>query len=474
MVGRLKSEKKAVSDPALPLPPVPARRNLWVGLGRLGRAWGEALALFVGWRVGLALAAFGSGLLLPGKERGGTAPYTPTGLSYPFERLLGVWSHWDGEWFLYVAQVGYRPGEETSPFFPLYPVLVRVVSVPLLGNYLLAGVLVSAAAAAAVFGLLYGLVAHDFGSALARQTVLYLAVFPTSFFLAALYSESLFLALTLGAFLAARRYRNWWLAGLLVALATLTRNIGLLLLLPLGWELWLELRARSRKGSGAGRESKIASQRSDGEVQSPAFSPAPPQPASPALPFNPRLSFQRLFQFSLLFLLPVLALGLWLFFQAVALGDPLNFVAVQNSPRWNRRAALPWETLVRAWNFVSTPRSGPTGPTGFREDPNLLDLLFWLFLAAIFALALVQTWRRRLPLSYLLFFGIVLLTPLFSPAVKEPLLSFPRFGLLAFPAFVVLAQLGARSRILHYTYLVGGLLFLGILFGRFANWFWVA
>jgi hypothetical protein len=431
--------KKTVAEPSNRV-----KRNLAFGL-RLVVGWKEPLAIFVGWRLGLGALAFLAGILLPGLARGGTAPYTPANLGSFGERLLGVWSHWDGEWFLYVAQVGYRPGEFTSPFFPLYPVLVRGLAV-IFGNYLLAGVLLSAGLSLAVFVLMYLLVSHEAGERVGKRAALYLAVFPTSFFLAACYSESLFLALSLGAFLAVRRYSNWWLAGLLIGLAALTRNLGILLLLPLGWEWLVQHRqALVKPASGKGWRLELD-----------------------------RLNWQPLATLAFI-LLPLAFIGSWLLFNGLALADPLNFMTVQNNPVWNRHSSLPWQTVAHAFEIFINNFSAPAavGPV-YREDPNLLDLLFWLFLAVTFLVVAFQVWKKRLAFAYLIYFGLAWLLPLFSPAAKEPLLSYPRFALLVFPAFIGLALLGERWRALHYIYLFGATLLLGLLFARFANWYWVA
>lgn len=418
------------------------RRNFSLARRALA-GWKEPLALFAGWRVGLGALAFLAGILMPGLARGGTAPYTPAGLGPLAERFWGVWSHWDGEWFLYVAQVGYRPGDFTSPFFPLYPILVRLMAI-VLGNYLWAGVIISALATVAVFVLMYLLVGYEMGRQAGKRAAVYLAVFPTSFFLAACYSESLFLALCLGAFLAARKYSNWWLAGLLVGFAAITRNLGILLLLPLGWEWLVQHRSNFVTFSGKGWRLSVK-----------------------------RQNFQLLSTLTFV-LLPLAFLGSWLLFNAVALSDPLNFMSVQNNPVWNRHSSWPWQTVAHAFELLITNLTLPASVPTYREDPNLLDLLFWLFLAVSFVVAAFQVWQRRLAGAYLIYFAIAWLLPLFSPAAKEPLLSYPRFALLAFPAFMALTRLGERWPVLHYIYLMGAAMLGGLLFARFANWYWVA
>src|ERR671928_98277 len=79
-----------------------------------------------------------------------------------------------------------------------------------------------------------------------RAGELALAFFPTAFFLNAVYTEALFLALTAGSYWAVRVRRNLLVAGLLGALAAATRNVGVILLVPLSLE-WL----RNRREFGA-------------------------------------------------------------------------------------------------------------------------------------------------------------------------------------------------------------------------------
>ena len=94
------------------------------------------------------------------------------------------------------------------------------------------GVLISNVAFLGALALLYQLVQLDFSRAVARRTLLYLALFPTAFYFSAVYSESLFLLVSVGSLYAARRDR-WWIAGVLGFLAALTRSQGVLLLIPL-------------------------------------------------------------------------------------------------------------------------------------------------------------------------------------------------------------------------------------------------
>jgi hypothetical protein len=144
----------------------------------------------------------------------------------------GVHNLWDGTdrldaaWFMLIADEGYdtQPGRSAA-FFPGYPLAIRVLSAIPGVDTLVAAQLIANLAAYGAFVFLYMLTTEELGETLARRTVLLLAAFPTSFFLLAPYSESLYLFAVLGSFLAARR-RRWLLAGVAGAIAGATRQIG--------------------------------------------------------------------------------------------------------------------------------------------------------------------------------------------------------------------------------------------------------
>ena len=143
--------------------------------------------------------------------------------------VVDVWARWDSDWFLKIAEQGYSWPSSTPAFLPLYPFLVAALGWVFRGQTLLAGVVISLAAGAGAFVLLYRLAVAKVGAAAARRTVLFLALAPTSLFFGAVYSESLFLLLAVATFLAAEK-GSFWKAGALTGLALLTRSAGVALL----------------------------------------------------------------------------------------------------------------------------------------------------------------------------------------------------------------------------------------------------
>jgi hypothetical protein len=169
-----------------------------------------------------------------------------TGDSRDELRHLGVlWLQWDTVWYVDIAANGYfKPGTEnvqyeccTHAFFPGMPLAMRVVDIVAPGGLVPAGLLISAVSGAIAVVALARLARYELpaGSApqdrmdIGTRTVLYLVLSPYALFLFAVYTEALFLAFALPAWLAVRR-GDWRAAGLLTAGASFVRITGLFLL----------------------------------------------------------------------------------------------------------------------------------------------------------------------------------------------------------------------------------------------------
>lgn len=211
----------------------------------LRRLWADpsirtAIVVFAVARVTLS----GMGLLLWSL---GLVPTTPDPVARPYfgvepvvtgwrGALLGVWQRFDVIHYQRIAAHGYM-SPDLAAFPPLFPLAARLAAWPLGGDTLSGGWLVANVCTFALFVALYRLADSDFGNDVARRSVIYLAFFPTSFFLMAGYSEALFLCLAVASFAAARRGR-FWLAGLAGAGCALTRLNGVFTCLPLAYEIW--------------------------------------------------------------------------------------------------------------------------------------------------------------------------------------------------------------------------------------------
>jgi hypothetical protein len=348
--------------------------------------------------------------------------------------VLNPWAHWDGVWFIKIAVNGYAGNDGSVAFFPLFPLLLRWTGVLFGNNLVVTGIVVSTAFYLVAMALLYRLVAADFSPRIAWWTVIFLSIFPTSFFFQAVYSESLFLMLSLLCFRWSRQGR-WKLAGLAGLLATLTRSTGVLLVIPMAL-FYYRQRGWSLRRTDAG----IAS----------------------------------------LLMIPE-GLMVWMAYLSLGFHRPLLFAQVQD--QWRRTFAPPdyalWRGALAAFQGMRQIVS--------RQDTHL----FWpapnpgaavpLAIANIVSLAVVVLigWAlylilRRVPLPYSAYAVAMVAFPLFFPSRVQPLMSMPRFVLAAFPAFIgfaLLAERRPRARwVLVAAFVAGGVL----LTVKFAVFSWVA
>ena len=337
---------------------------------------------------------------------------TATGLT---GALAGVWLRWDTPWYIGIASHGYSCYGSTA-FMPLYPMLIRLLSFPLAGNTIAAALLISSIASLVVFYLLYRLANELTGStATARASVVALALYPVSFFLMAGYTEALFLALAIGSYLAARR-GSWLAAGVLAALATLTRLQGILLLAPLALELWLTHRNDLRRWQ-----------------------------AWLSLALAPLA-------------LALYMLSIWLAVRIFPPWEPFNAV-------WRLHYAWPWQGITQDMIALVT-----------HPDPgNLLSFrLFDPLTAAIFLVCTVVAFRRlNSPLAA--FMAIMWLSSVIKVTVPGETTSVSRYMLSLFPAFIVLGLAFTHSpRFVKLGAMLVSLLLLSSYLFIFLIWGWVA
>jgi hypothetical protein len=339
--------------------------------------------------------------------------------------------NWDGFWFSLIATEGYGFHPATTAFWPLYPWSMRFVSELTGMTVEVAGLLLANAAFFAALVVLQRLARLEWGDAVARRAVILLAFFPTAYYFSAVYSESYFLLFSLLAFYWARTGR-WWQAGLAGALAALTRNLGVVLVLPLaviflrqhGWDP----RRWSWRVAGT---------------------------ALPAL--GPAVYFTYLW---------------WEW------GDPLLTLDVQRG--WARESAMPWEAFAMGfeqlrvdWLRMLINAPGWTTLTSFEFRYHVAEFESLDVIVTLLAIPLLLYCVAKLPVEYTLYAGALFAAPLFNPSTIHPLMSYPRFVLVMFPLFIGFAMLTERPRVYVATLVLSMLLLAGLTV-QFVTWFWVA
>lgn len=401
------------------------------------------------------LVVMGAGILavLEIGRAAGTAGFDPNHLTAPFgyfgNLLVAPLARWDSWWYLSIAAHGYAHVEMRTAFFPLYPMIIRGLGL-IVGSDLVAGVLVSLASFAVALVLLYRLTLLELGSATkARLAVMLIAFCPVAFFFSAVYSESLFLALSLGAVYAARQGK-WAAAGVLGALGAAERNSGVMLAVALVM-LFLY-------GPRGDRASLAGGDRRGWRRLAPRY----------------RLEPQILW----IALVPA-GLVAYLVYLAASIGD--GFAPLHAQTLWYHHYAGPfggvWDGAVAAWDGLRQLLHGSRTPVYFTAaggDPfSVAGQNLMLFAFLLLGVAALAGTIRRLPIAYGAYTLAALALPLSDPVKPQPLDSLPRYEVVLFPLFMWAAA-WLEDRDWGDGALAASAVLLGLFSAMFATWRFVA
>lgn len=329
-------------------------------------------------------------------------------LIYPF-------GNFDGVYYLLIAAKGYTVN---AGFFPLFPLSIHIATIPFKDilpfeekQYLMAISLVSLCFIAGLI-IFYKLIKLDYKENVAIWSIIFLLIFPTSFFFASIYSESLFLLLSLLAFYFARKKR-WFLAGIMGALLSATRFVGIAILPALLYEYFKE------------NKNKLTIK---------------------ILP---------------LFLVPLGLLG-YVFYNLQRWGNPFYFIESQGNFANNRSVdsivLLP-QTLFRYIKIL------------FSVKPNIYEwwVAFFELSFCIFALILLYiAWKKRVRFSYILFGVLCFIIPISSGTFS----GLPRYIAVIFPIFIALALI--KNKFFKIIYSTISIILLFIFFMLFSKGYFIA
>jgi hypothetical protein len=428
---------------------------------RATESFREARSVWTVAVVGVMLAAVVASLRAGNPASGFDAPVAThpfTGM--PFAELLDLvfsaLARWDATWYLIIANDGYVGGggpplgpqdaqvgsEPRAAFFPLFPLFARLLSLNAIdpGATLIAAYVVAWASFLVALVLLHRLVTLETGRpAVARATLVLLAASPLAFYFIAPYTESLFLALVVGAFYAART-GHWTWAGALAGLAGASRSPGIALIGPL---LFVYLYGpRTDRPAAAVRSGLRA--------------------------LLPRYGLRK----DVLWLaLAPSGIVLYSLYLARARGDALLWLNNQSDDGPWAHSFFPfqavWQGLEYGWNTITLFAAQDPVATAPRADDVLNFAALLLLLVAIVGIA------RRLPFAYVVMTLALVSVPLSAPSIGEPLKSFARYGTIAFPVFIWLA-LVLEKRGWTMRVAAGSAVLLGVLVTGYAQWQWVA
>ncbi len=307
-------------------------------------------------------------------------------------QTFAIWNRWDAPHYLDLARWGYMavdPGVTPTfgqtgdmdlmiVFYPLFP--AAIASLLWILPDLVAPIVVSTVASMAAVVLLYRVVARDLGPATGRRAAIFLLIFPTAYFLHIGYTESLFLALVLGSFLAARSGR-WWLAGLLGGFSALTRVNGLVLIPSLLADAWSAWRVTRRVEPAWGWIGLVA-----------------------------------------------LGFGGYLLLNLAVYGNPFAFVQIQ-SEHWFKSLAWPW---IGIGGVVGRLGGGSLEDVAILGVAELAAIGLGLAGTVVALLRFRAAWTVWMAGNWLLFVG------------TSYVLSVPRYDLAMFPLFAWFALMAER------------------------------
>lgn len=188
--------------------------------------WQKILIVFFGWLFLVYVVSF----FVVEKEIIKFAPTYPgwnilaqSGLPHWLARLNGF----DGFHYYTIAAGGYHAAALIQAFFPLYPLLIALLTL-IIGQPLLMSLLISVSATAAFLILAHDYVTKKFDLKTAWWLVVIFLALPASFYLVAGYNESLFL---LWLILSLKFYdeKKYWWSAFFVLLLSATRIVGVIL-----------------------------------------------------------------------------------------------------------------------------------------------------------------------------------------------------------------------------------------------------
>ncbi len=361
-------------------------------------------------------------------------PYAPT---FPYAddvlvrthmpRWLYSWANFDGVHYLLIADYGYKGIGLVQAFFPLYPFVIlhtfRVIFDGQL-NVFLFGLLISNFFGLSFLITLFGFVKEKINTQTAWCCVWVFFLWPTSFFLGAEYTESLFLFLVIVAFWSAEK-KCWWMAGVATALASSSRVVGIFLIPALLIELWQQQRFSRNFGSMI------------------------------------KHHWPELFWigFGSLGLLSYMT-----FLQLSEFHDPLYFAHVQKEFGAGRQEQLVFypQVVWRALHILFTAR-----PFDWRYFAYVQEFFTG---TVLLVLLLMSKLSKHVRWSYMFF----ALAAFFLPTLTGTFSSMPRYFLACFCTFIFLAEYLQKVRVAKYIWLLISFIFLLINTLLFIQGHWVA
>ena len=356
----------------------------------------------------------------PSSPYSGITQETLSGLEQQgvFSRLfLAPWYRWDIARYLEIADFGYDFNLINTVWPPLYPFLIKIFSFVFQPSTFAAILVANIFFIVGLF-LTFIFTKSIFNEETARQTIFLMSIFPTSFYFLAGYSESIFLTLSVGVFLLIGK-KKWLWAGLLSALAALTRVQGIILVVPIFIEL-------------------IRDFYKDKNLKQ--------------LVVNSFSCFYAPFAYGLY--------SLYVFF-GLRVDWPWNMLEAH----WEQHFGLPWEGVY----FTLLSILGKNIHIDY--TPNLVKIVN--ILLSLFSIYILIAIRKKIPLSLSIYSWTMLILVMGKIDYNNTLISTARYLLTIFPIFMGMSMV-LKNRIIKTVYFSISMLLQTILLIFFFWFVWVA
>ena len=337
----------------------------------------------------------------------GTQFFVPAGITHT-EKVtdnifLNPFAQYDATAYLDIAKNGYRHDFGTYEagdyhWYPLYPFLIRVFSFI---GYPLAAFLISNVMSFLAITFLYLLVKEELGKKHAYKTAVYMMFFPTAFYFTTMYTESLFLFLSVSIFYFAKK-GNWPLVGLLGFLVALTRMQGMLLFIPV---VYIYMRSI-------------------------------------------KFDFKKIKKDVIYITGMPIGVLTFMFYEYMITGDFL--IQFKSALVFGKQLSFPWTGFIFSIKAIFADTS----------FINVSYHVYTLLMTAFFIALLCISYKKLRP-EYTIYFALSLLVILIS----SNLFGATRYFLMVFPAFMVLSLYNNKNNYIKYGIILAYIFFIIIMSG---------
>jgi len=331
--------------------------------------------------------------------------------------FLSPWFRWDTVHYVGIAENGYDSQPLYTVWPPLYPILIKIFST-LFKPSLLAAMVASNLFLIIAITLFLKLITDLFNEKIAKECLFFLLLFPTSLYLIAPYTESIFLALSLTVIYASIK-KKWLLAGIVSGLAAITRVQGIFLIFPIVIE----------------------------GVQTYSFT----KDKKAFLKFIPATFFAPL------------TYGIYCIYVRFGLQSDWPWVSLNTF--WGQHFGMPWEGIIGNITALFGRNLTP--------ESTLPFIKFLTVVVTIYSVFFLIKISKKIPLSIAVFSWVNLLLVLSKVDDQSLMISTMRYLLPIFPIFIGQAMIMTKKweKVLYFIYGVGiNIAFLILNYW----WIWVA